>query len=153
MSTPITENAKIAIATALITAITTVVVAFMGVVPQLRSGDQKEIENLQKTIAEMKSMVEGLKTSREDLQSISGIVRNGDNTPKNDAVLYAVKADAAASLDDSGKFVFQNMARSPYWIVMADQNRKVRRLLIRPDDSPAMGTMEGLTMVYKFAKE
>lgn len=153
MSIPGTDNAKIAIASALITAITTILVAFIGVVPQIRRDDRKEIDNLQKTIGEMKTLIEGLKTSREELQSISGMVRNGDNTPKNDAVLYAVKADAAASLDDSGKFVFQNMARSPYWIVMADQNKKVRRLLIRPDDFPSMGTMEGLTMVYKFAKE
>jgi hypothetical protein len=45
-----TQNPKLLLGTAVITALTTIGVSFIGIVPQLRSGDKQELAQLRKRL-------------------------------------------------------------------------------------------------------
>lgn len=137
---------KTTIVTTLITAVATVLVAFIGVVPQLRKGDQETIDKLSSQIAELQ------KQRTEDLYTLSGRVSR-NNMPVTDGVLIAATANDSVSPDDNGKFLFPNMPRQAYWIVVTTQNGLTRRLLINPDDSQPDTSGQEIAISYRFAKE
>ena len=47
------QNPKVLIITALITAVTTILVAFVGIFPQVRGGDREEIKKLQDNVNQL----------------------------------------------------------------------------------------------------
>jgi hypothetical protein len=144
------DNTKVAILTALITAAATVLTAFIGIVPQMRQGDRATIDQLSKQTDDLKAQIATLK-SPEGLFKISGQVKGKNNAPVKDAVLYAASADDSAPLDDNGTFLFQNMSRKPYVVVLASQNGTVHRLLINPGD--ANTDSDDLMITYAFSPE
>ena len=140
------DKTKTAIVTTLITSIATVLVAFIGIVPQLRKGDQDTIDKLTTQLNQMK-------TKRSaDLYTLSGhVTRN--KQPVTDGVLIAAEANDSVAPDDTGKFLFPNMARKAYWIVVTTQNGPTRRLLINPDESQPDAAGQEITISYNFEKE
>ena len=143
------DNAKVAIVTALISAIGTILVAFIGVVPTLRERDR---QSDQKQIEELKNTITGLQKSLDEIYTISGRVRTTDNSPLSGAELYAAKADDTATPDDNGRFLFQNVLRRPYRVIVVDQAGRIRRLLIDPNDSPPENQTAGIAISYSFEK-
>ena len=63
------HNAKVAIATALITAVSTIAVAFIGVVPQMRQADARKIEGMQVEIDNLKRSVSSINISSMESKS------------------------------------------------------------------------------------
>ena len=49
-----TQNPKLVLGTAVITALTTLGVSFVGIVPQLRNDDRQELTDLKNEVAELK---------------------------------------------------------------------------------------------------
>ncbi|HEX6896547.1 MAG TPA: hypothetical protein VF146_14810 [Bryobacteraceae bacterium] len=144
------STAKVAIITALITAGTTILTAFIAIVPQMRQGDRTTIDQLSKETQELKTEVQTLRSARGSYR-IRGQVKTKDNAPFKDAVLYAASADDSAPLDDNGKFLFENMSRKPYVVVLASQTGTVHRLLINPED-PTTDSAD-LLVTYAFSAE
>jgi hypothetical protein len=137
---------KTTIVTTLIAALGTVLVAFIGIVPQLRKGDQDKIDQLSSQIAELQ------KKPAVDLYNLTGRVSR-NNMPVTDGLLIAATATDAVSPDDSGKFLFPHMPRQAYWIVVTTQSGPTRRLLINPDDSQPDTAGQEIAISYNFAKE
>lgn len=139
-------TAKIAIWTAGITALATVLTAFIGIVPQMRQADRKQITDLKARLAGLPAK------SPETTYMISGFVKTKkNNMPLTDAMLVAAPADNSPTLDDAGKFVLQHMTNQPYYIAVQTQDGKMRRVLISPND-PETDTDE-LAITSSFSKE
>ena len=66
MSDPV-QSPKVLIVTALITAMTTIGVAFIGIFPQLRSGDVENLKNCRKTLRLLSSRPASPSTLRKIL--------------------------------------------------------------------------------------
>jgi hypothetical protein len=81
-----TQNPKVLLATALITALTTISVSFVGIVPQLRSGDKQELAQLKRDFEDFRERAGVVGTSGADeprvdttkTMIISGTVRSDD---------------------------------------------------------------------------
>ena len=129
-----TQSPKLLLGTALITALTTLGVSFIGIVPQLRSGDKHELEQLKKDFEDFQRGRAGVPVgttgsdeARADTKktlTISGTVRSDDGTrlltgydifllPEGNNLL-------AATTDDAGKFTFQGVPSGVYSIVVRD---------------------------------
>lgn len=148
------SDAKVAIVTALISSIGTILIAFIGIVPTLRQSDQTKIAGSQKEIEKLQSTIGDLQKSLDEIYTISGRVRSTDNSPLSGTELYAAKADDSSTLDDNGRFLFHNVLRRPYRVIVVDQQTgRVRRLLIDPDDSPPENETAGIAISYNFEKK
>jgi len=152
MNETMSVNAKVAIVTALITAATTISTAFIGIVPKMRQADQVKIDSLSKDTSDLRAQLEELKKPSAERYTVNGRVRSkNSNAPVTGAVLYAATTADSVPLDDNGTFVFQNMLRGPYWIVVANQSGSIRRFLINPDQPESEG--EEIAITYSFSKE
>ena len=146
MTQTLSANAKTATLTALVSAAATVLTAFIGIVPQMRRGDQTKIEELTKQVAALQQQLS------IEVYRVSGRVKSRNNTPITNAVLYVAMPESA-SLDDNGRFVFENMLRKPYCIVLATQNGTMRRVLINPDDPEPESDLPELAITYGYSKK
>jgi Carboxypeptidase regulatory-like domain len=129
-----TQNPKLVLGTAVITALTTIGVSFVGIVPQLRSGDRHALEELKKDVEELRGRAGSVGTSgthepRVDTNNtmiISGTVRSDDGTrllTGYDVYLLAEGNNLlAATTDDAGKFTFQGVPAGVYSIVVRDSS-------------------------------
>ena len=147
-STSSTQNPKLVLGTALITALTTIGVSFVGIVPQLRSGDkqaltevEKERSDAQRELADLRKDVEELRgrpravgttgteeprVGTNETMIISGTVRGEDGTrllTGYDVYLLEVGPNLlTATTDDAGKFRFQRVPAGTYSIVVRDSS-------------------------------
>lgn len=133
----LSETAKVAIVTALISTIGTILVGFIAVLPAMRQQDQNNQKEL----------------PREDIYTISGRIQSTDNSPLSGAELYAAKAADSAIPGDDGRFLFENVLRSTYRVIVVDQTGQIRRLLIDPDESPPQSEGSGITITYSFVEK
>jgi hypothetical protein len=129
-----TQNPKLVLGTALITALTTIGVSFVGIVPQLRSGDKQALADLRKDVEELRGTAGAVGTSgteepRVDTRktlTISGTVRSNDGIQLltgYDVYLLAEGNNLlAATTDDAGKFTFQGVPAGVYSIVVRDSS-------------------------------
>jgi len=120
--------------TALITALTTIGVSFVGIVPQLRSGDRQALAELKKDVEDLRGSAGAVGTSgteepRVDPRKtmiISGTVRSNDGIQLltgYDVYLLAEGNNLlAATTDDAGKFTFQGVPAGVYSIVVRDSS-------------------------------
>ena len=139
-STP-SGNSKVLIATAVITALTTIVVAFVGIVPQLRSGDkgavaqlQKELDDLKKTSADTTAGVGGTPDKK---LTISGVVTSEDGTKTlsgRDIYLVPEGYNLLTKTDDDGKFTLQGVPSGVYSIIVRDSTDGISGRVILDDD-------------------
>ena len=128
------QNPKLVLGTAVITALTTIGVSFVGIVPQLRSGDRQELAQLKKDVADLRGRTGVIGTSGTDepevdtkkTMIVSGIVRSDDGTrllTGYDVYLLAEGNNLlAATTDDAGKFTFQGVPAGVYSIVVRDSS-------------------------------
>jgi hypothetical protein len=128
-----TQNPKLLLGTAAITALTTIGVSFIGIVPQLRSGDKQELAQLKKDFETFRDRAGVVGTSgseaTDDTQKtliISGTVRSDDGarllTGYDIYLLPEGNNLLAATTDDAGKFTFQGVPAGVYSIVVRDSS-------------------------------
>ncbi len=111
-------NPKVVIGTALITALTTVAVSFIGIVPQLRRGDKQELEKLKRE--------QPVKPEVTKTMVVSGTLRSVDGTkPLSGYDIYLLPEGnnlLTAKSDDGGRFMFPSVPDSMYSIVVRDSS-------------------------------
>ena len=91
------SSTKTILVTTLISAIATIMVSFIGIVPQLRHGDQREIENLNTKIDQLTKQVEGASAPASgDRWTITGVVLKGESSPVSNAEVYLLPATGQA---------------------------------------------------------
>ena len=129
-----TQNPKLLLGTAVITALTTIAVSFIGIVPQLRSSDKQELAQLRKDFEDLRERAGVVGTSGSDERrldtkntlTISGTVRSDDGArllTGYDVYLLAEGNNVlAATTDDAGKFTFQRVPAGKYFIVIRDSS-------------------------------
>src|SRR5262245_39060842 len=116
-STSSTQNPRLILVTALITALTTLGVSFIGILPQLRRGDKEEVAQPKN---ERPAGITGTKTL-----IISGTVRSADGArllTGYELYLSAPSNNLVATTDDAGKFTFQGVPAGAYHIVDRDSS-------------------------------
>jgi Carboxypeptidase regulatory-like domain len=128
------QNPKLLLGTAVITALTTLGVSFIGIVPQLRSGDKQELAQLRKDFEDFRERAGAVGTSGSDEPRldtkntliISGTVRSDDGArllTGCDVYLLAEGNNLlAATTDDAGKFTFLGVPAGVYSIVVRDSS-------------------------------
>jgi hypothetical protein len=108
------------IVTALISAISTIAVSFIGVVPVILTRYQR--------IPETKSQASW---------RIEGKVHNGGASNQVRAELFLMKADSSRPTDAAGKFVFDEVpAGQHYWLQVEVDGKSSNRYLIGPSTDP-----------------
>lgn len=148
------KTARSAIATALITAFTTIGVSYIGVVPQLRKVDQQEIDVLKQKINKLEDPVKPVvKPIVGEFFSIKGTIIGANRNPMNDALVYLVPADSnIVTADSNGSFLFTKRASEHYKLIVASPSLgNYFSLLISPEDS--LAEADGIAIKYKFGKE
>jgi hypothetical protein len=133
-STSSTQNPKLVLGTAVITALTTIGVSFVGIVPQLRSGDRQELAQLKQDFEDFRRGVGAVGTTGVDepgvdttkTMIVSGTVRSDDGArllTGYDVYLLAEGNNLlAATTDDAGKFTFHGVPAGVYSIVVRDSS-------------------------------
>src|SRR5262245_16439021 len=128
------QNPKLLLGTAVITALTTLGVSFIGIVPQLRSSDKQELGQLKKDFENFRDRsgvvgTGGSAEARDDTKKtliISGTVRSDDGarllTGYDIYLLPEGNNLLAATTDDAGKFAFQGVPAGVYSIVVRDSS-------------------------------
>ena len=129
-----TQNPKLVLGTAVITALTQLSVCPSLYFPQLRSGDRHQLEQLKKDVEDLRGMAGSVGTSGADeprvdtseTMVISGTVRSDDGIrllTGYDVYLLAEGNNLlAATTDDAGKFTFQGVPAGVYSIVVRDSS-------------------------------
>jgi|ERR1700756_3295187 hypothetical protein len=140
------DKTRVTIITTLISSLATVLVAFIGIVPQMRMRDQQTISTLQQQIAELQQR------PTDTLYTLSGHVSR-NKKPVSNGVLIAAAPNESATLGDNGEFLVQSIPRKAYWIIVTTQDGPTSRLLINPDDSQPDTTQEEIAISYNFTKE
>jgi hypothetical protein len=125
-----TQSPKLLFGTALITALTTLGVSFIGIVPQLRSGDKQELVQLKKDFEAFRDSAGSVGTTgsvdTKKTLSISGTVRSDDGarllTGYDIYLLPEGNNLLTTTTDDAGKFSFQDVPAGVYSIVVRDSS-------------------------------
>jgi len=121
------QNSKVLVITAAITAVSTIAVSFIGIVPQLRSQDKREVAQLRQEFDDFKQKTAAsasASTSSAEKLAINGTVRSEDGTrlligydiyllPEGNGLL-------TAKTDDNGRFTFQGVPSGVYSIIVRD---------------------------------
>ncbi len=152
------SSAKTILATTVITVVGTIMVSFIGIVPQLRKGDRDDIMKLSAKVDLLTKQRDGTNPPAPgDRWAITGVVLKGENTPLNNAEVYLLPATGAeniTSTDDKGGFVFENMPLRAYWIVTRDNSSgSSNRVLMGAENKDGEIRLTGTIIQYHFRKE
>lgn len=125
-------NQRVVIATALMTAVTTIAVSFIGIVPQLRRGDAVTIQELKQDVNQLKQKslltLENKTTpaTSERKMNIHGRIKSEDGKRTlNGVEVYLLPEDnyrLTTKTDDSGVFNFQGIPSGQYSIIIRDSS-------------------------------
>ena len=120
---PTTQNPRILVGTAMITAITTIGAAFLGIVPRLRGNDGRRIEQLNQQIEQLKQSSFANSKSDKAL-NISGTVYGPNSKPmtgRPDVYLVPLNnPKLIARTKANGEFQFNGVVDQQYWIIVRD---------------------------------
>jgi len=120
------------IGTGLITAITTIAVSFIAIVPQLRRGDAKQVEELKAQIISTQEQANSARPtiSTEKKQNIYGTVLTEDGKGTLRSVeVYLVPAGLTATTDvDDGSFNLQSIPAGAYSMIIRNSEGKSSRV-------------------------
>jgi hypothetical protein len=124
------QGQKVVIATALMTAITTIAVSFIGIVPQLRRTDAATIQDLKQDINQLKQVASGQgkapAVTLDRKMNIQGRIRSEDGKRTlNGVEVYLLPEDnyrLTTKTDDSGVFSFQGIPAGQYSIIIRDSS-------------------------------
>src|SRR5215813_2194638 len=126
------QNPKVLIITALITAVTTILVAFLGIFPQLRGGDREAIKNLQENVATLTEKLKSVNPSQASVvpakkMSVDGTVYTSANkkTTLSGMDVYLLPEDygLVGHTGEDGRFNIQKVPEGVYSIILRDPTR------------------------------
>lgn len=139
------SSAKVAIWTAIITAIGTVLTSFLGIVPQMRKDDAHRLNELKHQVNQLMAQ------KATDDYTVSGSVTKSDNTPVKYATVFAAPASNSGPLE-GGKFIFTKMENQPYYLIVQTQDGLISAIM-NPSEPPAPDPAGGYVVNYTFSKE
>ena len=142
---------KTIIITSIITAITTIAVSFIAIVPQLRKSDTEYIKKLKKQVVDLGEHARASSGSYE----LKGQLLGGNNAPLGKAEIYLIPATGSEHLttsDDTGNFVFDHIDSGPHWIVVRDPTSMSTRGLIGDEKPVGKVPLVGVTIEYQLIK-
>jgi len=133
-----TQSPRVVMVTAILTAITTIGVSFIGIVPQLRGGDTKEIIELRKQLGEIATKAEAASAPAlpGKKQNVKGKATSldGKQEAMNGIEVYLIPAGnlLTATTNEEGEFDFTEIPAGPYSIFMRNstQGASGRNLLL-----------------------
>ena len=132
-----TQSPKVVMVTAILTAITTIGVSFIGIVPQLRGGDTKEIIELRKQLGEITTKAEAASPPAvpDKKQNVKGKATSLDGKQAlNGIEVYLLPAGnlLTATTNEEGEFDFTEIPAGTYSIFLRDsaQGKSGRNLLL-----------------------
>jgi hypothetical protein len=138
------QSPKVLMATAIMTAITTIGVSFIGIVPQLRGGDTKEITKLKEENSDLKKRAEAAVAPTpappDKKLNIQGTVKSEDGKRVLGGVEVYLLPEGnnllTAKTDDEGVFNFRGIPAGTYSIILRDstQGKSGRGLLDEAGD-------------------
>lgn len=120
------SGSKAAIIAAVLTAVSTILVSFIGIVPQLRRGDTEAIKLLRQDLDALKSKAapSALPTPPEKKLNILGTVTTLDGKKKlpgvNLFLLPAGNRELAVQTDSLGEFIFEGVPAGRYSIIIQE---------------------------------
>ena len=125
----VAQNPRMLIVTALITAVTTIGAAFLGVVPQLRSGDRGQISELQQQIVQLDEQIKqqllGSKGTKgpKTMNIVGTVFAPNNESPLSLAEIYLVPMQNPKLLsrtDENGEFKFPDVPDGQYYLIVHD---------------------------------
>ena len=140
--------------TPVITAVTTLGVSLIGIVPPLLQAweDKKQLE------AELSHLKAGLNKPQEDTPTHLGMItgtitlEQRGHEPLSNAEVYLLPAtgkDYMTVTDDTGAFVFNGVRPEAYWIVVRDGSaNRTGRALIRAGETRGRVSLTGAFVEY-----
>lgn len=140
------QQPKVLMVTAILTAITTIGVSFIGIVPQLRGGDTKEITKLNQEINELRESKKKAEAAAvapaptDKKLTIYGTVKSEDGKRMLGGVEVYLLPEGnnllTAKTDDSGVFNFKGIPAGTYSMILRDstQGKSGRGLLDEAGD-------------------
>jgi hypothetical protein len=146
MANKMSSDTRVGTLSALITAAVTLGTAFIGIVPQLRRGDQDAIDKLRQQMAALTPA----NNAEPERYTISGTLKSATGTPLT-AVVY-VAASTTSGAD--GSFSFPGMLHQPYAILVVDSGtKKVDQLGLQPEDPHRETLGAGYLITYDYKKD
>lgn len=147
---------KVTIITVIITALASIAVAFIGILPQLREKDKTEIGELRSELAKLESNLKDIKKpTLIGKCSVSGTINKTDGIPLANAEVYLIVASGSenmATTGDAGHFSFHEVEDVPYWIVVRHcESKKTARTLIQSD--PPEGVIRVPELIVKYKRQ
>jgi hypothetical protein len=139
------QSPKVLMATAIMTAITTIGVSFIGIVPQLRGGDTKEITKLKEENSDLRKKAEAAAIAPTPVPpnkklNIQGTVKSEDGKRVLGGVEVYLLPEGnnllTAKTDDDGVFNFNGIPAGTYSMILRDstQGKSGRGLLDEAGD-------------------
>lgn len=154
------QNSRVIIATALMTALTTIGVAFIGIVPQLARADSETIKELREKINVLQSKPDtkgaSVPSVTEKKMSVHGTVKTEDGKKLLNNVevnlLPVTNNTLTATTNEDGTFDFEDVPAGVYWVIVRNPSGKSsRRLLEKPVDELTVKDI-GVRVKYHIAQ-
>lgn len=133
------QNSRVLIVTAVITAVTTIGVAFIGVFPQLRNSDAKRYDQLQQEFAEFRQKAGNGSVSKspEKTMSVSGTVFDEAAQKRLAGVEVYLLPEGnnylTAKTDDNGAFTLNGVPYGVYSIIVRESGGRSGKGLLDDD--------------------
>jgi hypothetical protein len=146
------QTPKTVILTTLITAITTIAVSLIAIVPQCRKSDTESIQKLKEEISALREVKNPPTGSFE----LKGRILNEKNEPVGKAEIYLIPATGSEHMaisDDTGNFIFNHLDSGSHWIVVRDSTSRSSRGLIEQGKPIGKVPLIGATVDYNLLKE
>ncbi len=146
------QTPRTVIITSIITAITTIVVSFIAIIPEYRRSDKETIEKLNKKVDAFEKSTQIPSGSLE----LKGQVLGKNGKPLDKAEIYLIPATGSENMaitDDAGNFIFDHLDSGSHWIVVRDQTSMSTRGLIGHEQAPGEVQLPGVTVKYNLIKE
>jgi len=140
------------LASAAITAVTTIVVALIGIVPQLRSRDN-HVAYLQQQLEELKNPMASIKTA-QGTWTIAGNIRStAVDTTRHDkgsgAEVSLVPRSLVTTTDSTGDYAFGNVQPGEYLLLVRHLPRESFTIGLSSDKpTSTVGPIDGYTVTY-----
>ena len=150
------QHPKVVMITTLLTALTTIAVAFIGVVPSLRHGDAEEIEVLKRKLNDMESVHSPVNDSNppDKKLAVHGTIKSkdGKQTLKGYEVYFLPEGNnlLTAKTDDSGMF-YKEMPPGTYSIIVRESNNGLssKGMLDEEDNEVRLDKLQGAIVNYR----
>jgi hypothetical protein len=135
------QSPKLLLATGILTAVTTLGVSFIGIVPQLRRGDTDKLEVLTREVNQLKTNTVVTPTPAPPVKkmTVHGTVKTEDGAHSlSGAEVFLLPMDnnpLTAKTDDSGTFNFKDIPAGTYSIIVRESvDGKSSKILLDGND-------------------